>query len=224
MMRWLDTHARGRSAPRVGPRRRPARSRGAGWGTEGDQPLAYAFWHAPVGTDRTRYETAIAGFHRALAECPPPGFVGSWSVRLPTPTWFAAGAVECYLDCYIVEHFEALGVLNTAAVSGHRQVPHDEVAPLAGGGAGGVLRLVSGSPGLPDEAVITFIDKARGVPYAEHISELGRAARPAAIWMRQMVLGPGPELWVLNEGPGPALPGAVLQARLTTVIRSRPPG
>src|SRR5207253_6612299 len=45
-----------------------------------------------------------------------------------------------YEDWYFVDDFTALGALNEAAVTVARKDPHDTVAKLAGGGAGGVYR------------------------------------------------------------------------------------
>jgi hypothetical protein len=162
--------------------------------------LAYVFWHAPAsGVDAADYEEAMAAFHRALATHPPAGFHGGFTLVLAAPGWFAP-APEVYVDVYTVDDFAALEELNAGAVSGPRRSPHDAVARHAAAGAGGVLRLLRGAP-APLEHV-SFLAKPADLSYDDFTAALaGAAPAGSGVWMRQMVLGPGPEFWVLSPAP-----------------------
>src|SRR3954466_13738357 len=86
--------------------------------------LAYLFWHERrPEVEADRYVALLDDFHRALAAAPPPGFRGSWSVRLAAAPW-DAGPGEPIEDWYLVDDWTALGTLNDAAVRAPRQAPH----------------------------------------------------------------------------------------------------
>lgn len=156
-------------------------------------PLAYLFWHWPAdGVGRDDYEERLRRFHEAL-ELP-----GSRSFRLRRAP-YAGQPAEPYEDWYPVKTWAQLGQLNFRAVSGPRRAPHDATAALAGLGAGGVYALLQ--PNEVDARHAAWLAKPAGVPYGEFISDLRGAAPEAAIWQRQMVLGPAPEFGVLAVEP-----------------------
>jgi hypothetical protein len=161
--------------------------------------LAYVFWHAPAaGSDGAAYEDALRGFHAVLRDDPPDGFVRSAALRVTGAPWLPGGAG--YEDWYLVEGFTDLGQLNEAAVTGRRRAPHDDVAVRSAYGAGGVYALWAGSPD-PPSGLTAWCAKAAGTSY----EALG-AALPGTTWLRQLVLGPAPELCLPGDGPVP--PGA----------------
>lgn len=180
--------------------------------------LAYAFWHAPLGTPGSGYERALAGFHTSLADDPPKGFQSSWTWSLPSPAWFQH-APRCYLDWYLVEDFSALAALNEAAVSGSRQGPHDRAAGLAGYGTAGLYRLLAGEPTAAPSTTLVFAAKPRGTAYGEALTAACAAAEQAggSAWQRQMTLGPGLEYVIAApRAPGLAWQRETLRARLVT--------
>jgi hypothetical protein len=171
--------------------------------------LAYVFWHwsaSPALSDRERLGT----FHRALAADPPAGFVRSSSFAIEGAPWLPSGAG--FEDWYLIEDFIALGALNDAAVSGSRRTPHDTVAALAAGGAGGLYRLKAGEPG--DVAEAQWFGKPSGTTYDALFDRLRPlSARGAALWQRQMVLGPAPE-FCLRSAAAVALPSELQAVRV----------
>jgi hypothetical protein len=168
--------------------------------------LAYLFWHRPsAGVERDGYERALAAFHAALAAHPPEGFGGSAAYRLAEAPWLR-GEGDAYEDWYRVADWAALGRLNEAAVSGPRAEPHDAVAHAAGPGAGGVYRLVEGSPEPPARPHHTWLHALPADP-------------EAPTWQRQLVLGPAPEFVLVSERPL-ALPGAAHESEPVPVVRA----
>lgn len=157
--------------------------------------LAYVFWHWPAGgVERDRYVERLVAFHGALRAAPPPGFRGSRVLAIEGAPW--AGNAHAYEDWYFLDDFAALGALNEAAVTAARQEPHDAVARLAGGGAGGLYRRFSSGAGVPE--VVRWMSKPAGESYAAFLARLPGVEA----WQRQLVLGPAPEFCVL--GPAPA--------------------
>ena len=156
--------------------------------------LAYLFWHWPApGQDANHYVDRLLAFHRALRASPPAGFRGSRVLEIEGAPWVPAG--PAFEDWYLVDDFAALGALNEAAVTAARQVPHDAVAKLASGGAGGVYRRLATAPARSDR--VAWFGKPAGEPYAAFLPRL-----PAAeAWQRQMVLGPAPEFCVFGPPP-----------------------
>lgn len=157
-------------------------------------PLAYLFWHWPsADADLAEYEQRLRDFHGAL-ELP-----GSRTFRLERAP-YGRPRPRAYEDWYPVAGWGALGELNERAVSGARKAPHDEAAARAAGGAGGVYALLHGDVDAP-VAEAHWLAKPEGTPYARFHEELAAAVPDAAIWQRQMVLGPAPEYAVLAAGP-----------------------
>jgi hypothetical protein len=159
--------------------------------------LAYVFWHwrrsdvlGPL------YENRQRAFHAALAASPILGFRRSFSFApafAPIPTT----AREVYEDWYVVEDFAALGVINRDAVSHGRIEPHAEAAALAQDGAGGVYALKHGSISS-DHRYAHWFSKPTGMRYDTLLERVAPIVDEAhgAMWMRQMVLGPGREFCV----------------------------
>lgn len=144
--------------------------------------LAYVFWHRPApGTDPAAYERRLTAFHHALA-LPH----GSRTLRLDRAPHDPQPAYE---DWYLVTDWIQLGQLNDRAVDAARRRTHDAAARHAADGAGGIYKLLTGTP--PDAPFdATWLTKPRETPYAEFLPTL----HGQAVWQRQMVLGPAPEL------------------------------
>jgi|SRR5215813_3783225 len=156
--------------------------------------LAYVFWHwRQIQTAAKEYEGRQRAFHAALAVAPSSGFLRSFSVGLAGAPWAAEGG-EAYEDWYCVQDFGALGALNEAAVSASRAAPHAAAATVAGGGAGGIYRLRSGAV-LYTPTYAYWFGKPEGMSYSELFAQLTPMVDQvqAALWMRQMVLGPARE-------------------------------
>ena len=173
-------------------------------------PLGYLFWHAPrpgVATDR--YEAACRTWQAALAEHPPVGFLSATTWRTPVAPWLSGWPPVVYADLYVVADFADLGALSHAAVTGPLRSPHDGAAHLAGHGTAGLYRRMSvgdtGSGDADGEVTIAFVDKRTGVGYDETLTQLAAPGR--TVWLRQLTLGPGPELLVVTQtssAPPPA--------------------
>ena len=156
--------------------------------------LAYVFWHWPQAhTDIGEYEARQRAFHAALAAGPAHGFRWSFTAGVSGAPWAAAGA-DAYEDWYAVDDFAALGTLNDAAVSGSRLAPHDAAAAAVAGGAGGVYGLRAGTAVRAPQFAHWF-GKPAGMSYHELFAQLTPVVdrAQAALWMRQMVLGPARE-------------------------------
>jgi len=139
--------------------------------------LAYVFWHWPA--EPHGYERAMQAFHTALAR---PGTATFALERAP----FADDGPPPYEDWYPVEDWAALGELNDFAISGERKAPHDAVAGLSRRGAGGVYQLRRPGPPLREVRFAAWLhEPPTDVPAG------------AALWQRQLVLGPAPEYAVL---------------------------
>lgn len=153
--------------------------------------LAYVFVHRSGDSiEPMVYVSRLRAFHDALAEAPPAGFVRSWVWRV------SGGPVgEALEDWYLVEDWAALGVLNDAAVTGKRRVPHDQVASLSRDGAGAVYGLVHGAP-VPTPGRRLRVSKPLGASYSEYEEQLRHDVGAATIWKRQMVLGPDAEFLI----------------------------
>ncbi len=173
--------------------------------------LAYVFWHRPrPEVPEAEYDHWLEEFHTRLADPVPEGFRSSRTLRVPELPWLTGGGYE---DWYLVEDFGALEPLGTAAVDAARADGHAQLAASAAWGTGGIYRLVAGTAFAPSSWAGWFT-KADGVTYpglalaGQRLVDLGHAA---AVWQRQLVLGPAPEFLVEAAGPSD-LPGAHLVA------------
>jgi hypothetical protein len=169
--------------------------------------IAYLFWHWPApGVAAARYTEALVAFHRALASSPPPGLRGSRVLEVEDAPWLPVP--RAFEDWYLLDDFAALGALNDAAVAGARRDPHDAAARLAGGGHGGVYRLLTPLRD-PVSDRVTWCSKPPGVPYPEFLATLPEAET----WQRQLVLGPAPEFCLVGIDATAALGGRAVAAR-----------
>jgi hypothetical protein len=191
--------------------------------------LAYVFWHQPRdGVDPGEYEAGMRGFHRRLAAVPVPGFVDSWTLRVPDLPWLTGGGYE---DWYLVDDFAALGTLAEHAVDRARIESHDVVAYASRHGAGAVYALLAGdsgatasvggeSGGTDRSGWVGWFSKRDDVRYPRLRADLVRSIEDGAIravWQRQLVLGPAPEFRVLGAGPI-AVGGADLTVGVPVVV------
>ncbi|HUP03382.1 MAG TPA: hypothetical protein VMU19_05305 [Bryobacteraceae bacterium] len=166
--------------------------------------LAYVFWHSPrEGAAKAAYRDAMGGFHRALREHRPAGFLASACFSVSPCPWLPGA--DAYEDWYLIQDFTALGALNDAASAGPRREPHHHAALLAGWGTGSVYRLYHPAADAPDLLELLaaarwrcWLAKPDGVSYADYQGRLLRLAEsaPAAVWQRQLTLGPAPEFCV----------------------------
>jgi hypothetical protein len=164
---------------------------------EGRRTIAYVFWHVPApGVDPARYESRLAAFHRVLARSGIPGLIASRAERVRGAPWLGGAG---YADWYLVRDMAALGDLNRLAVAGAAGEAHAAVAALSGPGAGSVFALVRGDGDA--RTAWWWLTKARGVAYDAFYASLPATA---ALWRRQMVLGPTPEFALAGEATPPA--------------------
>jgi hypothetical protein len=163
--------------------------------------LAYVFchWKRPE-VSAADYEDRQRAFHAALGASPSSGFIESFSVGVTSAPW--AASHEAYEDWYLVQDFASLGLLNEAAISSSRAVPHDAAAAVAAGGVAGVYGLKSGSA-LRRPLYAHWFGKPDGMSYGELFAQLGPLVDRAegALWMRQMVLGPAREFCLHASAP-----------------------
>ncbi len=140
----------------------------------------------------------------------------------PAP-WLPADR-DCFEDWYVTDGSAALDPLNHGAVNGPCKSPHDGLAALAEGGAGGLYRLRAGAAGLAAARHAVWFAKPAAMSYAELDALVAPlAARPSVgFWARQMVLGPTPELCLMSPGPI-RLPASVAGLeRMLDPVWSRP--
>src|SRR5581483_9245433 len=133
------------------------------------------------------------------------GYRGSAAFRTAAP-WLPG---EAYEDWYLIDDFAALGALNDAAIDARHGPLHDPVAAAAADGRGGLYRLLGGSPELAAQPWAAWVDKPDGARSPEFAAAL-EAAGPAAVWQRQLVLGPGREFCVRSASALAHVPGAGL--------------
>jgi hypothetical protein len=187
--------------------------------------LAYVFWHRGAeGVALEEYEAANVRFQRSLATQPPGGFVGSVCLAAAELPWLGGGGPG-YEDWYVVEDFAALGVINEAAIGRGHRTSHDVAARLSGEGAGGVYRLIDGSPDLGGVALATWITPPRGHHQQLLDDFLADGVEPghASLWRRQMVLGPAPELCLLSCEAGAGVRATRLPQGWSTAVVARSP-
>ncbi len=177
--------------------------------------LAYVFWHVPrAGIARRDYELAHRGFHEALHQAPVAGNIGARVYRLESIPWLEMA--PGYEDWHLLDGSAALDPLNAAAVSSHRELPHDRIAALAGAGTAGLYGLKLGALIAPTHAY--WISKPDGMSYPE----FDRSLQPAidagcCLWGRRMTLGPTPEFCLHAPSDRP-VPQAAHAMRLERVL------
>jgi hypothetical protein len=163
--------------------------------------LAYVFWHWPqTGIDIEKYVDHLIAFHRTLAANKPVGFRGSRVFRIRGASWLDTKG-DAFEDWYLLDDSAALDVINHAAVSGPCEEPHNLVAREAADGTAGLYRLRMGEVG--DARYAVWLAKPDGVSYADFFSTLEPiiANARAALWGRQMTLGPTTEFVIHSMNP-----------------------
>jgi hypothetical protein len=164
--------------------------------------LAYVFWHwRRPDVSAADYEAAQRRFHEALAAVPPPGFRRSWCAGISGAAW-AGGGADSYEDWYLLDDSAAIDPLNAAAVSASRHGPHDAAAALAAGGTAGLYSARLGATDDPPK-VVSWFAKPAGMRYPDLFATLAPVVREgkAALWGRQMTLGPAQEFCVHSSAP-----------------------
>jgi hypothetical protein len=168
--------------------------------------LAYVFWHRPAaGVPVEDYERAVGTFHRSLAHTPPSGLLGSASLRAEALPWLpdaAGGIAGGYEDWYVIEGWEAVGVLERAAVSRGHESAHRQAARRAAGGAGAIYRRLEGEAEPPGARLAVWISRPAGEsdPMLGELLEDGVSPQQGSLWQRSLVLGPAPEFCLLTAG------------------------
>jgi hypothetical protein len=153
--------------------------------------LAYVFWHVPrPGIGTREYEAAHREFHAVLWKSRISGLLGLRVYRLAAIPWL--GGQAGYEDWHLLEGSAGLDVLNDAAISHARQLPHDRIASMAGDGTAGLYTLRLGV--LNEPARAEWMSKPPGMNYRDFDARL-RADIEAGgcLWGRRMTLGPTPE-------------------------------
>ena len=161
--------------------------------------LAYVFWHVPrAGVVARDYERLHREFHEVLRQAAVPGFTGVRLYRLDAVPWLNA-AGPGYEDWHLLNDSSALDRLNDAAVSSHRQQPHDRISALAGEGTAGLYGLRLGSLIAPTHAY--WLSKPEGMSYTAFEKSLAPAIDAGcSLWGRRMTLGPTPEFCLHAPG------------------------
>jgi hypothetical protein len=185
--------------------------------------LAYVFWHRPAaGVREEEYERTLARFHDSLAENPPAGFTTSVTLRAAELPWLVGAeplqgeGYAGYEDWYLVENWTALGVLEAAAVERGHAGSHDDAARRMGRGAGGVYRLLEGSPLIAETHLAVWVSRPGGAgdPRIAELLEDGFDPARTALFQRSLVLGPAPELCLLSAEVGVSAETGVAGSRL----------
>ena len=165
--------------------------------------LAYLFWHCPrPEVAAATYENALSAFHRSLLQSRPQGFLGSFVVALEEIPWLAHRAG--YADWYLVESSADLDIINRAAVTGARELPHNAVAQLAQEGIAGLYRVSRGrlrlsNDRMNDRIEETWLSKPAAESYVDFLARMeSNVTEHGCLWQRQMTLGPTPEFCLQN--------------------------
>lgn len=180
--------------------------------------LAYVFWHVPrPGVVAREYETAHREFHDALWESKVAGLVGLDVYGLESVPWLAGR--RGYEDWHLLEGSSALDVLNGAAISQARQLPHDRIAALAADGTAGLYAPRLGSPS--DVAQAVWMSKPTGMRYRDFEASLkAHIDEGCCLWGRRMTLGPTPE-FCLHAPTTRRPPDHALAIAMRPVLRYR---
>ena len=165
--------------------------------------LAYVFWHWPKSNvNLNDYIQKLTAFHVSLAKHAPESFSHSVVVELPRAPWLKADSVA-FEDWYLVKDSAVLDQLNFAAVSGHNELPHNQVAFDAAGGTAGLYRLKQGDIGsLTSASRAIWFSKAPTVTYQQLYADLNPVCSRSGVglWCRQMTLGPTTEFCLRCDG------------------------
>ena len=181
--------------------------------------LAYIFWHWPqADVDAEVYRTHLLEFHETLARNKPPGFHSSAVFQISGASWLKELG-SAFEDWYLVENSAALDPLNDGAVSGACEEPHNRVAREAADGTAGLYRLRLGTLKLADARSATWFSKPPDLKYRELYDRLqpGVDDNGAALWGRQMTLGPTTEFCLISP-TGVKLPAGIIGQQLDLEI------
>jgi hypothetical protein len=162
--------------------------------------LAYTFWHWPrFDVDLAVYQTNLRTFHRILAAHTPPGFHRSTVFSINGASWLDSTG-PTFEEWYLLDNSAALDQLNDAAVRGACEQPHNVVAKDAAGGTAGLYRLRRGTADLSKKRFAVWFSKPDGMSYKAFLARIDEEQLPrAALWQRQMTLGPTREFCVFSE-------------------------
>lgn len=177
--------------------------------------LAYVFWHRPApDVPSGEYIAFLARFHQQLKDNPTAGFRGSASFQTSAAPWLPGEGIA-FEDWYLLDGSAGLDPLNEGAIAAPRLDAHDRVARLAASGAGGLYRLRRGEADFSRAAHAHWFQKPAGMRYDELFDLLAplTETRGAALWCRQMVLGPAHE-FCLHSSEEFDLPSPLAPARL----------
>ena len=160
--------------------------------------LAYVFWHVPRAEAAAReYELRHREFHAVLQAANVAGLRGVRVSRLNAIPWL--GGKAGYEDWHLLDDSAALDMLNHAAVTQARQIPHDKIAALAAEGTAGLYGLRQGNPIEP--VIAYWMSKPEGMRYATFEATLAPlVATGCCLWGRRMTLGPTPEFCLHAPG------------------------
>ncbi len=86
------------------------------------------------------------------------------------------------------------------------QTSHDNVASQMEQGAGGLYGMAWGEPALPADSTVTWLTRPRGIQWQPVLEAVRRRVTNAAVWRRQMVLGPASEFAVVTGGEDVPIP------------------
>lgn len=173
--------------------------------------LAYIFWHWPqANVDRDLYRTHLIEFHQTLQRNRPSGFHYSTVFQISKVPWIKTSG-SAYEDWYLVEGSAALDPLNDGAISGACEEPHNRVAREAADGTAGLYRLRDGTLDLGDARRATWLSKPAGMSYGKFYESTHPIIKDhgAALWGRQMTLGPTTEFCLMSSLPINLPPGMV---------------
>lgn len=161
--------------------------------------LAYLFWHRPYPqVEAASYESALRGFHTALARAPSPGFQGSATYRISAVPWLndAAG----YEDWTLLSDSAAMDPLNEAAVAPAMWDSHAAIAEKTDFGHGGLYGHLSGQADPTPLPRVWWLKRPRGIRYEQPLAATAESlAGPVSVWRKKMVLGPAPEFALLTS-------------------------
>ena len=169
--------------------------------------LAYVFYHwKRSDVAAVDYEQRLRDFHDALRLAPSAGFRSSWCASLTGAPW-ANNSGDSYEDWYLINGSIDLEPLNDAAISASRQVPHDQAAASAAGGTAGLYRLKAGAA-IVAPLFASWFSKPNGWSYGQLLERLQPVTDYAALWGRQMTLGPALE-FCLHANALPQIPAGI---------------
>lgn len=171
--------------------------------------LAYVFWHWPQkDIERNVYEDHVRDFQETLAAHKPEGFQQSIVFRIRGANWLKTND-EVYEEWYLLDDSAAMDRLNSAAVSGACEEPHNKVAREASDGIGGLYRLREGLDDLAQAKFAIWLSKPAGVTYKNFYADMQSLTSQSgvALWGRQMTLGPTTEFCIHSQNQIPLPPG-----------------